>query len=1076
MRSFINYFIKYPIAGNLIMVLLFAAGIFGMTSMKSTFFPETESRTISIQAVSPGASPEEIEEGIVLKIEENLKGLTGIEQISSVSSENAGNITVEVLQGYDTDIILQDVKNAVDRISSFPAAMEPPVIYKREALGFAISFALSGDVDLRTLKQFGRQVEDELLALDGISKVGLSGFPEEEIEISFRESALQAYQVTFAQATQAVRASNLEITGGKVKGAKEELLIRAKNKKYYAEELRNIVVKTNPNGSVVRLHQLADIKDQWAENPSRSFMNGAPSVVVNVQNTLEEDMLSIAGLVRDYIEEFNERDLGVKATIVRDSSITLNQRINLLAENGIVGFTLVVILLAIFLNWRLAFWVALSIPISFAGMFMVCYALGTTINVISLFGMILVIGILVDDGIVIAESIYQKHEQGMPRMEAAIEGVMSVLPAVISAILTTIIAFSAFFFIKGRLGDIFAEMSIVVIWSLIFSLVEGAIILPAHVAHSKALDKESKPNKLSQGLDALMNFLRDKLYAPVLKFAMYNKALMIAFIFGSLLVVIGGFRGGFIQATFFPNLPTDNINVSLKMPTGTREYITESWLDKLEKVAWEVNEEFKEEYFADEKSPIVKVEKKIGPNPFEGGLDITLLDGESRGDLTARMVSSAIREKAGPIPDAEVLSFGGRSVFGKPVSVSLLGNNYQELQGAVNGIADQLKDMKDLKDVVTNDQEGLKEINLSLKEKALFLGLNLQEVVSQVRQGFFGSEVQRLQRGVDEVRVWVRYDQSDRNDITKLKNMRIRFADGREFPLHEIADFEIERGVISINHLDGKREIKIEADVADDDVSVSDITTELVSNIVPTVLKDYPSVVASFEGQNKSQKETQESMQVIMPVIFILMFFVIALTFRSISQTLVVFALIPFGLVGVGMGHYLMGMPVSLFSILGVIALIGILVNDALVFVTTYNNLLKDGVKQMDAVYQAGVSRFRPILLTSVTTIAGLTPLMFEKSFQAQFLIPVAVSVAFGLLLVTFIILILLPVLLIWTNRIKVWSANFWEGEKFAYEQVEPAVAGRVNYFFLWLIAGALSLGGFFAVVMVIMQITGMFT
>ncbi|MEL6926596.1 MAG: efflux RND transporter permease subunit, partial [Bacteroidota bacterium] len=371
---------------------------------------------------------------------------------TSVSSENTGVVTVEVAKAYDTDLILTDVKNAVDRINSFPAAMEPPTIFKRENLNFVISFALSGDVDLRTLKTFARRAEDDLLAIDGISKVELSGFPEEEIEIAFRESDLQAYQLSFAQATRAVQVANLDITGGTIKGENEELLIRAENKKYYADELRDIIVKQTPNGGLVRLHQVADIRDRWEDNPSRTFMNGEPAVVVAIQNTLEENMLDIAELVRAYIDEFNQTNDVVKATVVRDSTILLNQRIQLLVDNGLQGFGIVLVLLAMFLHWRLAFWVALSIPISFAGMFICAYLLGATINIISLFGMILVIGILVDDGIVISESIYQEYEGGKSPTQAALDGTMKVFPAVFGSILTTCIAFSGFYFVDGRFG------------------------------------------------------------------------------------------------------------------------------------------------------------------------------------------------------------------------------------------------------------------------------------------------------------------------------------------------------------------------------------------------------------------------------------------------------------------------------------------------------------------------------------------------------------------------------------------------------------------------------------------------
>ncbi len=1058
MRSLITYFIKYPIAGNLLMVAIFILGIFGLLNMKSTFFPEVESRMITIQTVYPGASPEEIEEGIVLKIEENLKGITGIERVTSVSRENSGIVNVEVLKGYKTDVILQDVKNAVDQISSFPASMEPPTIYKQENLGFSISFSISGDVDLETLKTYSRRVEDDLRAIDGISKVELSGFPEEEIEIAFREQDLRAYQLTFAQATKAVQVANLEITGGTVKGEKEELLVRARNKKYYADELRNIVVKNSPSGGVILLHQIADINDRWEDSPNRSYLNGEPSVVITVQNTLEEDILDITEKVRNYIVDYNEANDVVKATIIRDQSIVLNQRIELLRNNGIAGFIIVTLMLAMFLNWRLAFWVALAIPISFAGMFACAYILGTTINVISLFGMILVIGILVDDGIVISENIYQQYEKGVPRMKAAIDGTMEVLPAVFSAILTTVLVFMGFFFIDGRIGDFFTTMAVVVIFSLVFSLVEGAFILPAHVAHSKALSPDNDKGWLTRQLDKFMAFMKDKMYAPVLRFAMKNNAMIIAIIVGIFIITVGAIQGGIIQQTFFPNIERDDITVTLKMPAGTREYITFDWLTHIEKAAWEVNEDLSKQYFNNEKKAILKVEKSIGPTTYDGRINITLLDSEARDSLRARTVGNAIREKAGTIYGAEQVTIGGATPFGKPVSLSLVSNDFNQLVKASERVKSELEALAELKDVVDNNQQGLREINLSLKEKAHFLGLNLQEIVMQVRQGFFGSEIQRLQRGRDEVRVWVRYKEEERSNIGQLENMRIRFADGREFPLSEIANLEIKRGIIAINHIDGRKEITVEADIAEDDVSASDMNTSIQEDIVPEILKDFPAVQAMYEGQNRENAKTAKSMQLVVPVILLFMFFTIALTFRSVSQTIVVFALIPFALIGVGWGHWYMGHAISLFSNLGVFALIGILVNDALVFVTAYNHLIKDGTPVREAIYNAGLSRFRPIVLTSLTTIAGLAPLMFNKSFQAQFLIPMAISVAFGLMVITVIILVLLPTLLTLSNRIKVFSVGLWEGKTPALELVEPANENRRTYYPLWIFAAIYAL------------------
>ncbi|EAY27997.1 efflux RND transporter permease subunit [Microscilla marina] len=780
MRSIVTYFIKYPITGNLLMVLILLFGWFGLKNIRSTFFPETESKNISIQVVYPGSSPEEIEEGIVTKIEDNLKGLTGIERISSVSSENSGSVNVEVASNYKTDKILQDVKNSLDRISSFPSGMEPAIIYKRENLSLAISFALSGNVDLKTLKTFARDVENELRAIDGISKVSLGGFPDEEIEVSFREADLRAYQLTFAQASDAIRKTNLEITGGKVKGKKEELLIRAKSKNYYAQDLRNIVLKNTPEGKMVRLSDVATIKDQWASSdPSRTFLNKKPSVVVTVQNTINEDIFHITEKVREYLEKYNANNEVVKATIIRDGSDYLRQRIDLLVNNGLVGAILVVVFLALFLHYRLALWVAISIPICFMGMFILGSFMGMSINVISLFGMILVIGILVDDGIVIAESIYQEYEKGKDPTQAAVDGTMNVLPAVFSAILTTVVAFSLFYFIEGRLGDIFSNMAFVVICTLIFSLVEGALILPAHISHSKAL-KTKEPTKVERFTSNLMNWLRNTLYAPVLRFSLQNKFFTVVIFIAMFLVTLGAFKGGIIRTTFFPFVERDDLTVSITMPAGTREDITGKWIKHIEDAAWEVNKELKKKHGKD---MIVKIQRNLGPTTYDASLNISLLGGEER-PVASFTISNAIRKKAGAIPLAEKVSYNISSPFGRAVSVALLGLNSKELDAAKEELKEEMSKMKILKDVVDSDQQGLREIDISLKDKASQLGLRVQDILGQVRQGFFGSEVQRLQRGIDEVKVWVRYAEQDRSSMSDLENMRIRLVNGQEYFLN----------------------------------------------------------------------------------------------------------------------------------------------------------------------------------------------------------------------------------------------------------------------------------------------------
>lgn len=1060
MRKIIAFFIKNPLAGNLLMVMILVFGIFGMTRMKSTFFPEAPEKIILIEAILPGASPEEIEQGIVLKIEENLKAVTGVERISSISSENAARVEVEIKDRFQIDLVKQDVENVVNTISSFPTDMEALRVYKQENRNFAFSFALNGDVPLKILKEESRKIEDKLRASGIISKISLSGFPNEEIEIGFRELDLIKHQISFSEAVAAVRSSNIEITGGKVKGTEEELLVRTKNKGYFADDLKQIIVKTTPEGSPLYLHQIADIKDQWQDNPLRSYINYKPSVVVTILNTDEEDLLTIATYMQKFVADYNQDSKEIKATVIRDGSVTLRQRIDLLVENGVIGFFLVLICLGLFLHWSIAFWVASSIPIAFAGMFIFGFIGDWTINVVSLFGMILVVGILVDDGIVISENIYTLRQKGYSRYDAAVEGTLSVLPSVVSAVLTTVVAFSLFFFVEGRIGDIFKDLAAVVIVTLLISLVEGMLILPEHLYHSTALaDEKKEKSRLQKFMDQLIGYMdkllmwfRDRVYAPVLNISLqgWQRLFPFSIMIGALIICFASISGGFVKTTFFPFIERDNVEINLLMPAGTREQITLDLLTEMEKKAWEVNQHYKS-LRKDGKDIIEKIEKNIGPNSYNGKLSITLMDGENR--MTPVLeIQDSIRKKVGAVPAAESLTFGIASIFGKPISISVLGNNLNELNQAVEEVKKELNEIKDLKDVIDNNQAGLREINLSLNQRGKQLGLNLQEVVAQVRQGFFGAEVQRLQRGRDEVRIWVRYIVADRSSSSKLEQMRLRFVDGREFPLIEIADFNITRGVVNINHLDGKREVKVEADIANKKVSVTDITAKLKNEIIPQIEKKYASVQFRFEGQNKENEKSMKSIQTAAPIILLVMFLLIVFTFGSIGQATVVMLTIPFGFIGVVWGHYALDAPISFFSILGIIALIGIMVNDSLVLVAAYNENIAAGMKTVDAVREAGISRFRAILLTSLTTILGLGPLILEKSVQAQFLIPMAISVAFGLFVATVITLFLLPAFVLIHNRYKWLIASAWEGRWLLHEEVESAYPNRKNYFILWMI------------------------
>lgn len=1037
MKRLIEFFIKYPVGVDTLLIGLFFFGYVSYNSLNTTFFPLVESRNITISAIYPGASPEEMEEGVVNKIEQNLKGLTGVEQYTSVSNENRATITVEVLKGYDADLVLEDVKNAVESVPSFPTGLEPIRVAKRENLTLAMSMALSGEgVDLVSLKQEGRKIERELLSKEGISKVTLSGFPAEEIEIALDKSTLRKYNLTLSQIATALAGTNLDITGGTIKGTQEEMLIRSRNKNYDAEDLQNVVVYTRPGGQTIKLKDVGEVRNRWADSPSSAAFNGITSVEITVNNTDQEDLLATCEYLKGYIDEYNANSENMKIDIIRDFSVTLQQRKDLLLENGLLGFVLVLLLLTLFLNMRLAFWVALGIPVSFAGMFILANYFGITINVISLFGMIVVVGILVDDGIVIAENIYAHFEKGKPLLRAALDGTVEVIPSVISAVLTTIIAFSSFFFLDGRAGDFFSELSFIVIATLSVSLIEGLLFLPAHLSHSK-LERNVKMNPVQRVATGALFRFRDKYYAPFLRWSLNNKIITISFFIALMVVTFGAIGGGVVRTQFFPFIERDNLDISLDMPAGTNEAITQKWIDHIEDAVWQVNEQYKAER-EDGLDVVTAVQKNVGPISSKARLNVILLDSETR--LTPSfLIQNDIRKAAGTIPGADNLSFGGAQAFGKPVSVSLISYDLAELKAAKEMLKTTLQGMEELTDVVDNDQKGIREVNLKLTDKARYLGLTPGMIMSQVRETFFGAQVQRLQRGEDEVKVWIRLDEKDRKQLWDLEELLIATPSGN-VPLRELATYTIERGTVNINHLDGQREFRVESDLASPNGSAPALMAQIREDILPEIFAKYPSVSARFEGQNKQSQKTQDSSKTVMPLILFLIVLTITFTFRSLVQTVVIMLLIPLSLTGVAWGHYFHGMPMSILSFLGVVALIGIIVNDSLVLVSKYNINVKSGQGVYDAIYNAGLSRFRAIFLTTVTTIAGLAPLIFETSFQAQFLIPMAVSIAYGIGYATMLTLLVLPSMMALVNDARVMIKYVWTGEKPTREQVEPAI------------------------------------
>ena len=1045
MRSLISFFIKNHVSVNVIVIGFIVFGSIRFLGLNSSYFPLEKADTIRILVQYPSASAQEIEEGIILKIEQQLKGLQGVDEFTASCQENTGSVIIKLDQDQNIDTKLLEVKNAIDRISGFPIGMEPLVVQKIDFTRPTISLALyetSGKTDIKNLKKESQQIKLELQQINGISQVAIEGIAKQEIEIEVQTHKLQMYELGMEQISRAIKEFNILSTAGSITTQNNSYLIRSEHKKYLAKDFKNCIVKKSKDGSIVYLKDIANLKDQFETTPNNLYYNGKKSLQITVTSTNTEDLISSAKKAKKYVENYNKNHQNTQLKVTRDLSITLEQRTSLLLENAIIGMILVLLFLSVFLNGYAALWVAFGLPIAFLGMFICIGYFNVTINVLSLFGMIIVIGILVDDGIVIAENIYKHLEQGKSPIKASIEGTLEVIPPILSAILTTILSFTTFLFLDGQIGMFFGEISIVVIITLLISLVEALFILPAHLAHSKGL-KKSKNNsssffinrwikQINQKGQKLMNFLNEKLYTPCLKFSLEFPVLTLLLFIIPLILTIASIKGKIIGISLFPRIASDRINIELVMPQGTPLKKTQKYIEYIEDKAWEVNNELTQKYFLGkdfQDKQLFKNYIRKENTDSQAKLYINLLAGEERPKiLDADFVTKAIKEKVGNIPQAKRIIFGSnRSFGGSPVSVSLQGNIMSELKKAKKDVLEVIEKDPRLTNITDNDPEGLWEIKLELLPKAHLLGFSIQELTKQIREAFYGKFVQRFQYGEDEIKIWIRLPKEERNQIAQLDNFWLQLPNtskgNKRVSFKEIATYQLEKGQVNIQRINGIREIQINAGITNPKEATTDLLNELEKGILKQITQKHPSVSYKFGGQNKEAKKIGGSSKTVVPCILFLIYLCIAFTFKSYSQPALLLIMIPFSLIAVAWGHYLHDFNINVLSALGIIALIGIMVNDGLVYIECYNNYLKKGYKIKEALFESGKARFRAIFLTSATTIAGLTPLIFEKSRQAQFLKPMAIAIAYGISLATLLTLILLPVLLNISNYFKYLTA-----------------------------------------------------
>tara|TARA_Y100000590_G_scaffold394244_2_gene473185 strand:- start:29247 stop:32408 length:3162 start_codon:yes stop_codon:yes gene_type:complete len=1035
LEKIIRWFVENSVAANLAMAIIIVAGLFTLPNTNLEVFPAIEPEIINVTVVYPGASPEDVEEGICVPVEEQLQGLEGVKKISSNASENIGTITVELMPGEDVNQMRSEIKAQVDTIDNFPDDAERPTVSQFVAVSEVITVAVSGEMSEASLVNLTDDIRDEINALPGITLTTIKGKKAREISIEISEATLEKYGLSFDQISAAIRASSLDIPGGSVDTELGEILIRTKGQAYSETEFEMVPIMALPDGSMLLLKDVASINDTFADVDLAQRFNNEKSLLISVYRVGDQNAVDISATVRDYIGmKADELPEGAHITPWNDEARILRGRIDLLVKNGYLGFTLVVIVLAIFLKPKLAFWVSLGIPISFMGGFWLLPSADVSINMLSLFVFILVLGIVVDDAIIVGENIFIWKERGLSNIDAAVKGATQVSTPVIFAILTTMVTFSPMLFVQGDIGKIWTIIPKVTIIVLFWSLFESLTILPVHLAHIG--EKESRFasirkisgrwGKFQSKVKNWLILVVERFYKPFLRRAITKRGMTAAIAASAFVITIGFLGGGWMKFTFFPPLEADIVTGLLEYPEGTPTSVTERGLLQLEQSANILRAELLRDY--PDEQIFQNMLATIGDQPLRtrssrgpGSLDATfsgahlaelvieLSPGEER-PISATEISNRWRQLTGPIQGAKELSFASNLFSaGDPVNIQLTSKNLAALQTVTVKLKERLSQYDGVFDIKDTFVAGKKEVKLTLLDEATNYGINNINLARQVRQAFFGEEAQTFQRGRDQVKVMVRFPKNERRSMGNLEQMNIRTAGGQEIPLKQLASMDLARSYASIQRVNRKRAVNITSDIDLSVTSGNEVIAALITKDLPRVLKDYPSVTYTLEGEQREQNQNLASIGKNFLIALFIVYALLAIPFRSYFQPLVVMSAIPFGLIGAVIGHFIMGMNMSILSIIGIVALAGVVVNDSLVMVDFINRYRKDGYTAFEAAMQAGPRRFRPILLTSITTFVGLVPLLLEKSVQAKFLIPMGVSLAFGVLFATVITLILVP-------------------------------------------------------------------
>jgi multidrug efflux pump subunit AcrB len=975
-------------------------------------FPTVDPEQITVSITLRGATPEDAEQSVAILVEEAVQDLEGIDEIISTSTEGSAKVSIDIDSDYDPRELLADIKSRVDAINNLPVEAEKPVISLATRRRGVISVAIAGPYSEKEIRLMAEQVRDDLLRVPGITQVELDSVRDYEISIEVSEERLRQYDISLKQVADTIAKSAQDISAGNIKSEGGDILIRSKGKAYDREQFDSIVVLTRPDGSKVQVKDLAKVVDGFEETELRSRFNGQRAAFVDVYRVGDQSAIDVADKVKAYIAKRQPGlPKGVEISVWRDFSQIVKKRLQTLVDNAIQGGILVVLLLTLFLRPYIAFWVFIGIPVSFMGAFVSMSYFGITMNIVSLFAFLLVLGIVVDDAIVTGENVYTHLRHSENALDAAINGTKEVAVPVTFGILTTVAAFLPLAFVEGARGQIFLQIPVVVVPILIFSLIESKFVLPAHLKHIKLRSEKKSNNRLEQFQARFADGFEQailKYYRPFLRIALNNKWSTLILFSGILVIMVTFVVTGYTRFTFFPRVQSEVARAGLTMPAGTTFEVTDSYIKKISDAAFEL----KKKYWSEEEGDLIlNIQSSTGARGSNTGRVIyEIVSPEDRNSsITSSQLVREWRKMIGVLPGVESLTFRAEIGHrGTPIDIQFSGEDLTQLSEIADKVKEQLHQYPNVFDIEDSYSYGKEELQIELKPEAHLLGFTRADVLSQIRHGFFGYQVQRIQRGRDDIRVMVRLPESERKSVFSLEDQRITNSEGQSVPLGQIVDLKPGQSPSSIIRIDRYRTVKVTADINKEKANMTLIRQDL-TEFISDLIANYPEVTYKFGGETEEQQESFRSIMIGLVIVLFVIYALLAIPFKSYAQPFIVMSVIPFGAIGALGGHWLMGMDLTMPSLLGLMALVGIVVNDSLVLVD-YVNKQKQKMGLKDAVLTAGAARFRPVMLTSLTTFIGLMPLLFEQSTQAQFLIPMAVSLGFGILFATFITLLLVPV------------------------------------------------------------------